>query len=484
MDAMTKQRSEAQVEFAVRLLGDASERVVCLLGSATELGAWDVEKAVAMELVERREDESKWRATVAFVAATNTLEYKYVVKHAETRELLSWEGLPGNRTLTIAPGSNVALRALATQSSTYATTRAPMPGTREAKLGNNGHTNGFQEWRCCRTNKEMNPWWEVDLGKDYAISSIHVWNAMTYHEQARHPDGRPPVTSKASTSSPAPPLWLFISNEPLSRGEDSYQQAQAKAAVSASSVRAIEVQNSFGSRARSMNFAIGESLHGDDSHDSALEFPAVQGRYVRLQYAGASCSLQFAELEVFTLDNVVAVDGKEALNRNILSLQHDDGFYGVPSALDADVLEYVESGWLNPATHTAELQLWIGSFNTAKPAIQWLNCEPEHDRVTIEMRHERQTKKTGISPVKWESLPVESKSAALLDKESTELRQLLKTHQQQDRVDISGYLNNDPNGPTLPSTLKSSWLSRLAFVQSFEAIDVDYLASKVVSKKA
>lgn len=62
-----------------------------------------------MELDERQESESTWRATVEFAAATNTLEYKYVVKHTQSRELVSWEGLPGNRTLTIAQGTNVAL---------------------------------------------------------------------------------------------------------------------------------------------------------------------------------------------------------------------------------------------------------------------------------------------------------------------------------------------------------------------------------------
>ena len=44
-------------------------------------------------------------------ATFNTLEYKYVVRHKETQELVSWEGLPGNRTLTIVAYGveNVAL---------------------------------------------------------------------------------------------------------------------------------------------------------------------------------------------------------------------------------------------------------------------------------------------------------------------------------------------------------------------------------------
>ncbi|KAF4325110.1 hypothetical protein BBO99_00000574 [Phytophthora kernoviae] len=273
-----------EVEFAVRLLCTSTERVVCLLGNVSELGAWDVEKALPMELIECQGEESTWRTTVEFAVNTNTLEYKYVVKHKQTRELVSWEGLPGNRTLTIALGNNVALGAASYQSSTYTTPRAPIPGPREAKLGNNGNTNGFQEWRCCRTNKEANPWWEVDLGKEYTISSIHLWNAMTYHEQARHPKGRPPITSKASTSIPSPPLWVFISKESLDREADSLMNAQAKAATDATS---------------------------------------------------------FAELEVITQDPVMSLDRKEAPH-TISSLKTDDGFYGVSNSLNGDINEYVE----------------------------------------------------------------------------------------------------------------------------------------------
>jgi glycerophosphodiester phosphodiesterase len=476
---MTKQ---AEVEFVVRLLGDVRDRVVCLLGSAAELGAWDVQRAVPMEIVEHSAAESLWRVNVAFTAATSTLEYKYVAKHSKTNELLSWEGLPGNRTLTIAPGVNVARGAPATQSSTFVTSRAPAPGPRDAQLGNNGSTNGFQEWRCCRTSKEANPWWEVDLGRSYNISSIHVWNAMTYHKQARHPEGRPPVTSKASTS---PPLWVFVSKEPLARGADSFQDAQAKASTDCAAVRAVELQSSFESRVLSLDFAVGDSNGGDSP--SGVESPVaaspplapVEGRYVRLQFAGPSCALQFAELEVFTPESVVAADGKHA-PRNLSRLQHDDGFYGVSRALDANLQEYVETGWLNPAADVAELQVWIGSFDAAKPAIQWLGDEPEHGRVAIEMRHDRKAKQAG-SAAAWEPLPVESKGAALLDKESTELRQRLEAHQQREGKDILGYLNNDSDAASAPSKLP--WLSRLSFVHALEPADVEALADKVASRK-
>ncbi|KAG7398937.1 Glycerophosphocholine phosphodiesterase gpcpd1 [Phytophthora boehmeriae] len=321
------------VEFTVRLLGDWTERLVCVLGSAPEIGTWDVEKALSMELVECQGEESVWRATVEFAANTNTLEYKYVLKHKQTRELISWEGLPGNRALTIAPGTNIALGAASCQSSTYITSRAPIPGPRDATLGNNGDTNGFQEWRCCRTNKEVNPWWEVDLGKEYIISSIHLWNAMTYHEQARHPEGRPPITSKTSTSSPSPPLWVFVSKEPLGREADSFPNAQAKAATS---VQELKIDRLFDSRVRSLNFLVPGGDSGEGKPDTAI--PIVKGRYVRLQYASASSALQFAELEVFTQDSAVSTDRKGG-SYATSSFQADDGFYGVFKSLDGAVLE-------------------------------------------------------------------------------------------------------------------------------------------------
>lgn len=98
------------VEFTVRLLvGEEDEDlVVCVVGSASELGAWDVLQAVPMERVARGASESTWRVRVAFAAPATAFDYKYVVKHAQKHALVSWEGLPGNRTLTIAAGTNIA----------------------------------------------------------------------------------------------------------------------------------------------------------------------------------------------------------------------------------------------------------------------------------------------------------------------------------------------------------------------------------------
>lgn len=388
--------------------------------------------------------------------------------------------------------------------------RAPVPGPRGSALGNNGNMNGFQEWRCCRTLKERNPWWEVDLGQSYAISSIHVWNAMTYHEQARHPSGRPPRTSTSSTSSPAPPLWLFVSNEPLNREVDSFENAQAHAVAGTSSVRAIEVEHSFDTRVRSLRFSVKGSRGGDErlngssntidmgevpdcSVSEASELPRVEGRYVRMQCAGDSCALQFAELEVFTQD---PVDDQVILQQDTSCIKRDDGFYGIASALDEDLCEYIESGWLDPALDMAQLKVWIGIFDSAKPSIRWLSGDSEHSRVTIEMRHEKKQmahnhqggqsiqRHPKSSSGTWEPLPVDFSSAALLDKESTELRELLEAHQKKnDAADLSAYLNNDPYVTRLAAAPAGlSWISRVGFAQSLNKSDVEALSCQVAMR--
>lgn len=38
-----------------------------------------------------------------------------------------------------------------------------VPGARLPGSATNGNTNGYHEWLCCHTEKEKQPWWEVDL---------------------------------------------------------------------------------------------------------------------------------------------------------------------------------------------------------------------------------------------------------------------------------------------------------------------------------
>lgn len=62
-----------------------------------------------MECVHSDDAETEWRVQVAFPGEKELpLEYKYVLKHSVSHEVLSWEAIPGNRTMTIARGVNVA----------------------------------------------------------------------------------------------------------------------------------------------------------------------------------------------------------------------------------------------------------------------------------------------------------------------------------------------------------------------------------------
>lgn len=64
---------------------------------------------VPMACVHRDDAETEWRVQVAFPAEYDLpLEYKYVLKQSVGHEVLSWEAIPGNRTMVIARGVNVA----------------------------------------------------------------------------------------------------------------------------------------------------------------------------------------------------------------------------------------------------------------------------------------------------------------------------------------------------------------------------------------
>lgn len=63
---------------------------------------------VPMKAEPAGQGETKWTASVAF-EASGPVEYKYMLKHRETLEVLSWEAIPGNRTLSVSTEKNVAL---------------------------------------------------------------------------------------------------------------------------------------------------------------------------------------------------------------------------------------------------------------------------------------------------------------------------------------------------------------------------------------
>uniref|UniRef100_K3X839 Uncharacterized protein n=1 Tax=Globisporangium ultimum (strain ATCC 200006 / CBS 805.95 / DAOM BR144) TaxID=431595 RepID=K3X839_GLOUD len=466
MGEATKPTSEGDaidVVFSVRVLTrqvphDAAVAVF-VVGDAPELGAWNVDQAVPMDCVKRDDDESEWSIPVTFaVDQDRPVEYKYVVKQTAANEVLSWEAIPGNRTTTITRGgSNVALKQPSSQSSTHSSSRNPSPGPREANFGNNGNTNGYQEWRCARTEKEENPWWEVDLGQEYPLSSIHLWKALTYHEHAKHPEGKPPATSTASTSAVSPPLWLFVSKESLSTENDSLAQAKANAS-------AHQIPLDPNSRVESVHFAPRENN-------------AIVGRYVRLQQESAASVLQFAELQVISSNGASADCNRKLLQK--------DGIYGVEAALDGDLKEYIDSEWLNPSSSNALLRFWVGSFNDQAPAVQWLPGEgAKHDAVTIRMRYQRlEEGQEGKTTTTWKNMQVDVRSSALLDKQSKELIGELESFKQRE-VDLKSYLNNhhDPKETDPVASESFPWLYHLEWMQELNPEMAERLLKKVEAK--
>jgi hypothetical protein len=66
---------------------------------------------VPLQLVDGSAAEKKYAVTVRFPKTHEwfPLEYKYIIKDTTTNEVVSWEAIPGNRTLTLTRTTNVAL---------------------------------------------------------------------------------------------------------------------------------------------------------------------------------------------------------------------------------------------------------------------------------------------------------------------------------------------------------------------------------------
>ena len=151
---------------------------------------------VELRCTKRSEEETTWTECVCLPVQV-PVEYKYVLKHNGI--VTQWETITGNRTVT--PGvANVALYVSEFGNATHNSNKAlegnhvnralvmrrsilqvglfnltflrciihitkinAVPGFRVANTANNGNTNGYHEWMCCHTNKEFQPWWQVDL---------------------------------------------------------------------------------------------------------------------------------------------------------------------------------------------------------------------------------------------------------------------------------------------------------------------------------
>lgn len=133
--------------------------------------------------------------------------------------------LPRQGTLTLAEvqilsdGSNIGPTGKARQSSTgYGG---------EAQRAIDGNTNGaYGSGTQTHTNEnEQNPWWEVDLGSEYPIESVSVWNRTENNgEYVKRLDGftltlldsnRQVVSQKAGIEAPLPSATIQLEGDPV-----------------------------------------------------------------------------------------------------------------------------------------------------------------------------------------------------------------------------------------------------------------------------
>ena len=77
---------------------------------------------------------------------------------------------------------NLALGKPAAQSSTSQWSVDPDP-SKDARAGNNGRTNSG---RFFHTSSENRPWWQVDLGADYLVENVRIYNRRRYQERLKH----------------------------------------------------------------------------------------------------------------------------------------------------------------------------------------------------------------------------------------------------------------------------------------------------------
>ena len=165
-----------------------------------------------LQTVPMLDDQAKQALFPRILPLLNTLPESLAAKatNGVTGRFVRIE-LPGNdRILSLAEvqvlsnGKNVALRQKASQSST--------DHGGEAKRGVDGGTSGvYGMARMTHTNQENSPWWEVDLGQEYPIDSVTIWN-RTEENFGKRLDGftlsvldnnRQPVAVRTGVPAPA-----------------------------------------------------------------------------------------------------------------------------------------------------------------------------------------------------------------------------------------------------------------------------------------
>lgn len=151
---------------------------------------------------------------------------------------------------------NVAKNKTATQSSTY--------GSAIANRAVDGNLDGvYGNGSVAHTNDENNPWWQVDLGANYQLSDIVVWNRTDCCQERMDS------------------VYVLVSQTPFT--STNLQTTLAQSGVSAYPLMGRKYAN-------------------------GVVSPNLMGRYVRLQasYKTATSSLNIAEVEVFTCGTPLA----------------------------------------------------------------------------------------------------------------------------------------------------------------------------------
>ncbi|OQR92116.1 glycerophosphodiesterase [Achlya hypogyna] len=286
----------------------AGGRVVGVVGNVPELGAWNIADAIVLK--PHGVPSLLWDTTVEIDIGT-VVEYKYVILD-RTGKLVLWESLPGNRTL-VAGGINLALHKPCSQSSIFVAQAPPVLGPRVPELAVNGNTSGHFEMMCCRTNKEDQPFWQVDLLTASALNKIVLWNRQDMFQDR------------------IVPVWLLVSPTPFH--DPSLDAAKQQAIVA-------------------VRF---------DAPASRFEWTgATTGRYIRVQREGQGVALQFAELQAFSTAGVPS--------------PVDDGWFGLDARALGDGLSHIDGHWLAPGREP-ELRLIFGSFDK-KPSVALVDKTP------------------------------------------------------------------------------------------------------------
>ncbi len=193
-------------------------------------------------------------------AVTYTYDNGLGCVQSDTREIVVNTTGIGGCVLT-----NVALSGTASQSSTY--------GNGLASLAIDGITNGSSPWSADlqHTTNEINPWWQLDLGAEYSIEQVSIFNRSDA------------LQSRLNN------FYVFVSDLPFASGV-SLQELQNDASID-------------------QYFFVGEAALQENIALNA------EGRYVRIQLANAGI-LHMSEVEVLGCFNGNVASSLKALNTN------------------------------------------------------------------------------------------------------------------------------------------------------------------------